>query len=147
MENLIKSLDFSGNRMTFYIQKNKTHKTFLGGVISIFNFIILVLLIYGFGEDFYLRINPKIIQQTIYPERYMNFTINNKNFSFAFRIEDLDAKFIIDDQLVYIDFVYYNYEIQNGEWALLEKKSIEYSKCLPKDFGIEEQYEKQNFQN
>lgn len=125
MKNILFLLDLFPRNLNFSINSHLNYKTKFGGVISIINVILLGFLIYKFGEDFFLRINPKYLQQTIYPSKYDNYTINNKNFSFAFRIEDLNAIQVDRPDLIYIDFVYFNYEIKNGEWNLLEQKSLD----------------------
>jgi hypothetical protein len=147
MKNILFLIDFFPRNLNFSINSHLNYKTKFGGVISFLNVIILGFLIYSFGEDFFLRTNPKYLQQTIYPAKYNNYTINNKNFSFAFRIEDLNALQVDRPDLIYIDFVYFNYEIKNGEWNLLEQKSLDYKKCDIEDVGIESEYEKLNLKN
>jgi hypothetical protein len=147
MKNMLYLVDFFSRDLNFSINSHLKYKTKFGGLISLINIVILGLLIYKFGEDFFLRTNPKYLQQTIYPARYENYTITNKNFSFAFRIEDLNAIQVDRDDLIYIDFVYLHYEIKNGEWNLLEEKSLDYSKCLVNDVGNESEFEKLNLKN
>ena len=35
-----------------------------------------------------------MVEETFYPERYPNYTISNKNMTFAFRLDDEDGKFL-----------------------------------------------------
>lgn len=55
---MIKKFDFLGDDLTFYYKDSKKIKTSFGGLISIVLLFFLVLLLAGFGRDFFLKIKP-----------------------------------------------------------------------------------------
>jgi hypothetical protein len=143
MKKILHMLDTTGVKPQFLLEGKKSYTTTLGGVISLLNLIILGLLIYAFGKNFFERTEPSMIQNLIYPERYPNYTLGvDMNFSYAARLEDFDGNVIKNRNLVYIDFIYYHYEIQNGIWVLLNKTLLDYDLCTEKNFEKPDFYNK-----
>ena len=66
--NYIHYFDIIGGSLDFNY-RNGSFKTSLGGILSLIMLIILCLLIFAFGRDFYKRINPEFIKQTLVPEK------------------------------------------------------------------------------
>jgi hypothetical protein len=143
MKKILHMLDTTGVKPQFLFEGKKNYTTTLGGIISFLNLIIFGLLIYAIGKNFFERTEPSMIQNLIYPERYPNYTLGvDMNFSYAARLEDFDGNVIKNRNLVYIDFIYYHYEIQNGIWVLLNKTLLDYDLCTEKNFEKPDFYNK-----
>jgi hypothetical protein len=143
MRKILETIDATEVKPNFFISGRDTYPTLVGGVLSLVNILLLILIIFAFGRNFFERTNPTMIQNQIYPSQYPNYTLGvTNNLSFAIRLEDLDTKVINRTDLVYIDFIYYHYEIINGEWELVNEKLLDYDYCKPKNFKKPELYER-----
>lgn len=121
----MESLDFLGGKMCFYTNNQETIKSKFGGLVSSVCVIVLGLLVAGFGQDFFKRTNPQIVQSTISSKEYQEFIINNKNFSVAFRLEDDNGLTIDRPDLFYVEFRYYiNQKNEDGSWEELENTNL-----------------------
>jgi hypothetical protein len=126
----MESLDFLGGKICFYSNRQETIKSNFGGIISSICIILLGLLIAGFGQDFFKRTNPQIIQSTITSDEYPEFVVNNKNFSIAFRIEDDSGKLFDRTDLFYAEFIYYiNQKNAKGTWEEIEYRILNSTVC------------------
>ena len=75
------SLDIFGKSFNLRINGQDKIKTVHGAVLTVISFILAVDFTIMFGEEVYLRTNPKFIQNhVIYPD-YSYYHISNKNFS------------------------------------------------------------------
>jgi hypothetical protein len=144
MSRILNTLDTTGVKPQFLLSGKQNYTTTLGGVISLLNIVILGLIIYAFGKNFFERTEPSMIQNIIYPERYPNYTLGvDLNFTYAARLEDIDGNVIKRTDLVYIDFIYLHYEIKNGDWALIKNKTLDYKLCEQNNFEKPELFERQ----
>ena len=138
---IFKSIDLLGTKISLYNNKKTTIKTKIGGILSIVLIILIVLLIIGFGGDFFLRANPSFIPEIVSPSEYPQYRINNKNFSFAYRIEDKYALTFNNDSLLYVEFnqiiVQKN---EDGDWVEIRDKILESRPCQAEDFGNEQKF-------
>ena len=115
---------------------NTDIQTSFGGVISVFTAIILGVLLYGFGQDFFKRTNPTFIPRTISPSTYPFWTITNKNFSYAFTLEDAGGVPQTDRSLFYWSFRYQRFKKdEKGEWKEKNNDELNTTLCTPEMFG------------
>jgi len=128
------SIDISKVRPGFNFKNKEYFKTSISGFITIIYMSFILLIFFNFGRDFIFRENPTLIQQEIFPIKYPNYTNNNNNFTFSIRLEDNDGNAIHKPNLIYMEFIYYNYEIRNGAWKLIEEIPMNYSFC--KEFAF-----------
>lgn len=148
MSSILNNLDFTSVKPQFLISGSQNYSTCLGGVISLINLIVLTLIIYAFGKNFFERTEPTLIQNVIYPERYPNYTLGlDMNFTYAFRLDDEDSNVIQREDLVYVDFLYEHYEIKDGEWILLKRKSLNVELCDQNKFERPDLFERQGFKS
>lgn len=106
--NLLRTLDVNGGNVNFYFKGNLGPRTILGGILNISLGFVFILLIVGFGRDFYLRINPQSVVQELFLNEYPKYTLTNQNYPLAFRIEDSDA-LLLDTEHKYFYFSIYQY--------------------------------------
>jgi len=132
---LLLKINCSNTRIGFYFKNEEYFKTQIGGIFTIIYFFIIILIVLYFGSDFIYRENPTLIQQDIFPIKYPNYSIDNTYFTFSIRIEDNDGKVIDKPNLIYLEFIYYHYEIRNGVWQLIEEIPMNYSLCKESAFS------------
>jgi hypothetical protein len=126
----MEKLDLLGGNLSFYTYNNETIKSKFGGCISLLTIIILGLLIGAFGQDFFKRTNPILVQSTLSPLDYPNHIINNKNFSFAFRLEDDNGLVVDSPEYFYIKVTYSNSEKdEKGSWVTKDRYLLDTPKC------------------
>lgn len=144
MFRILNIIDTTGVKPQFLLSGRQNYTTTLGGIVSLINLVILGLIIYAFGKNLFERTEPLMTQNIIYPERYPNYTLGvDMNFTYAARLEDFDGNVIKRTDLVYLDFIYYHYEIINGVWVLLEEKTLDYDLCEQSNFEKPELFERQ----
>lgn len=134
MMKFLRMIDLNKEKINFYVFGQETYSTCFGGFITVINLIILALLLLGFGRDFFDRTNPTMIQEIVYPERYPNVTLNNRNFTIAFQFQDVDGNIINADNLVYMEMKYYNYEKTGGVWDSPVVTPLNFSACNRSNF-------------
>ena len=98
----MEKFDFLGQPINLYHKNSDTLKTSFGGVMTILSFIIMGLVIFAFGQDFFNRTNPKVIFSTETLDEYELHQINNRNFSIAFRIENAFGNIYNDDRNIFV---------------------------------------------
>ncbi len=76
-----KQFDLLGSDFTLMYKGEKQMKTKIGGFLCLIAGIIFILLMIGFGQDFFKRTNPNVIRETENPTVYPRYNITNKNFS------------------------------------------------------------------
>jgi hypothetical protein len=69
-DRVMKNFDLLTSKQIFYINRNSTFQTKIGGIMSIIYIIIAILFFYLFGSDFWLRTNPDI---QVYQANYNEF--------------------------------------------------------------------------
>ena len=106
MKNL-ENLDILSPQVYLLFNGNNQLKTKLGGIVTSITFLLLVLLIIVFGNDFFNRINPIFIPIIFANEEYPNFIVNNKNFTIAFKLEDYNTNQINDSRAFFIKFIHW----------------------------------------
>src|SRR5690349_7679921 len=99
---VFKYLDLFGTNVSLYNDNSRKYKTQIGAIFSSIYGLILILILYGFGEDFYYRINPSIIYQNEI-SNYEIYNLSNSNFTFAFRIEFPNAS-MLENHNSYFNF-------------------------------------------
>lgn len=143
----LKKLDLIGGNIGFNYDKY-SFNSILGGVFSMFLITCLSLLIIAFGRDFYKRINPSFIRQTIFPDSPPLYTVNNKNFTIAFRFEDNDGSLINRTDAFYLQAEYItNVRNENGDSFDSKSELLDVLQCTEELFQSKENFEYGAFQN
>jgi len=81
----LKKIDLFGSKLGFTLNNQSNLKSTLGGIFTLFTFIIYILLFNILAKDFYTKSNPKINSEKIFitESDVNNFTIRNDTFLFA----------------------------------------------------------------
>ena len=143
MKNFIKAIDVFGGDVTLYYKGKSGVRTVFGGLITILVGFILILLIIGFGQNFYKRINPLLLIQDLNPNYYNRYNISNTNFPISFRYENSDGKLLeIEEKSFKFDIVHERYIRQDGSLELLLKENLPYKQCIKSEFSNDYLYDK-----
>jgi hypothetical protein len=125
---LIQKTDLSGIDYRFLIDGKPTYQTTSGGVLTLTNLMVVVILFIGFGIDLYTRKNPRATFNTTVGS-YSNISLSNKNFTYAYRIEDQNALQVVNDTIAYLEILYAYLELVDGAWALKGYNYYKPKKC------------------
>jgi len=137
------SLDFFGVSFNFLIDGRDKFQTFARAIISMIISIMFIILFFGFGVDLYERKNIKAsINSLIGPFPYI--TLDNSNFTYAYRLEDFYAKVYNDTSKYRIYYTNFHYYFQNDTWHLGEEYNILESKLCKDVPNFEENQKKFN---
>lgn len=112
----LKDFDIFGNNLSLFYQGSRTIKTHIGGIVCLSTGLVLILLIIGFGQDFFKRINPSVIRESENPVNYPIFNMSKILYNSPVRLEDADGNELADYKSFYIQGVIYNYRFVNGSW-------------------------------
>src|SRR5689334_21071953 len=88
MNTLLTAIDIFGHKAEFNIQGSISFKTKFGGVISLISCFCMIIFMIFFGDDFYHRKNPKIIESTIFNTEYPMTNLTTSQGIIAWKIED-----------------------------------------------------------
>lgn len=138
--NAVSSIDSFGINFNFQVNGNEKLKTASGAMITIIYVIILVGLFMGFGIDLYERKKPKVSLNTDAKE-YSEVKLSNKNFTYAFRLEDKWGQKIDDKSKVYNEIGYIHSVNENGTWNQYSEKKLPITNCSELPFTkMKEEY-------
>lgn len=99
MENFLLNIDFFGEPISFTYRNKRKFQSKLGGIITIIISLLAITLIYGLGQNFFRRRNPKFSKEDVSHNVTPFYNINNLNFSIAFKIENNSGEKISSKKL------------------------------------------------
>ena len=126
--NLFPLLDIFGVNYQFLIEGKESSQTYTGAWITIFYGLIVIGLFFGFGIDLYQRKNPRVSLNSE-TQPYSLYTMANKNFTYAFRIEDKNGATFLDESIVTTKIYYQYYILKNGTWELQILETLQRKRC------------------
>ena len=103
--NFLKKIDMFGQQIQFNFNKKTKHKTLLGALFSFFLIILVILSIYYFGEEVIIRKNPITLKTEVYVSQPEAIALTQKNFPFAFGLQDGDTYEHYIDEEIYIPVI------------------------------------------
>jgi hypothetical protein len=124
----LNKVDSFGVSFNFQINTRDKFKTTLGALFTIIYYLVIFSLFLALGEDVYQRKKPKVTLNTDIKD-YREIQLSNKNFTYAYRVEDNDGLPIIDDTKFQQKVLYFHYEMKNGTWNNLILKILPPIKC------------------
>jgi len=136
LSNYLEQLDFLGGHLTFYHNNKLRKRSTFGAIMSFMVCFIGVTFALIFGSDFYLRLNPKTIHETLFENKHSTYTINNLNFSIAVRFEDISGSSIYNETIFYIEaYHYHGIHGMNDQGFNMTVTPIPLNKCTPDYFA------------
>jgi len=125
----LENLDMFGLNFNFKVDGNEKFQTKFGTFLTIFYILFSIGLFLSFGQDLYLRRNPKVIYNSKVVS-YEEENFSNRNFTFAFRIEDIAGNLIVNDSNYSFDVSYFQMKLNDkGEWENILLESFPFRRC------------------
>jgi hypothetical protein len=125
---ILNKVDSFGVNYNFQINTKDKFQTSLGALFTIFLYLVICILFIQFGADVYKRTKPKVSLNTDIGE-YKEIQLSNKNFTYAYRIEDQNGLQMIDDSKFHQRVIYHHFKIINGSWKNIFDKYLPRKKC------------------
>jgi hypothetical protein len=123
-----KKLDVLGTEYSFLIDGKRNYKTAMGAFLTLFYIFFVVALFFAFGVDLYQRKNPKVsLNSQNFP--YEPIKLSNKNFTYAYRVDDIDGIMQTDESIIQSKVHYFSYENINGSWVATFESSRAPQRC------------------
>lgn len=132
----MENIDFLGSPLNFQTKDKPRLTSKYGGVMSIFILFVIVLTTLAFGNSFFNRTNPTIINSRNIPEEYTFLNLTNKDFTFALRVEDYDGNLIDGiETSFYFNGSYILYDLIDGSWEETIVEDISLNQCSKDNIG------------
>jgi hypothetical protein len=125
---LFNELDIFGIGYNFLVDGKNKKKTMGGALLSLLYGFIFIGLFFGFGMDLYQRKRPKVSFNTVIGD-YKEIPLSNKNFTYAYRIEDTLGKIVTDESIIRLETYYFKFTLVNGEWINNIQKIMTNKRC------------------
>lgn len=133
----IKLMDILGENINFTIDKKTTFKTVYGGILSLFLYVIYIIMFYHFGKNIlnpYGKSNPNISYEEKISKIPQNITFNKTHFLFGIRIEDEDSNYFNHTNYFYHSLLYKIYDYKS---KIFNEKNLKLRSCADLNFTIE----------
>ena len=131
MKSMLTYIDIFGTKFHFLTYQKMKFQTWIGGIITIITFLLTIILIFIFEEDFFFRKNPVYYYSNII-DKYEKINLSKEKVMIAFRLEDKNGMKINSDNILYPMIYYYSSSSNtNNNYS---EKYIPYRKCKEKDF-------------
>ena len=126
---ILKYLDCFGTKFNFYIERNRKLYTPLGGILTLFSFIVGIIIFILINLDDLLRNIPNSTTSTA-KENYKNIKFRDEKIWIPWRIADFQSKTINHSEILY-PIIYYYKGIKNKADKLmnLSYNIINYKLC------------------
>jgi len=118
-----------------FTYNNESFKTNFGGIVSICLFFSLLILIWYFGQDIYLREHPEFIKKSEDSLYFPFVNISDRELFFGFKIDNFFSRPIDDPKYFELLFRYtwYKNDNETGENILVYEDYYKTKKCQPSD--------------
>ena len=104
---IFKSIDYFSRDFKLNFKGEESYKTVLGGISSILLFMVTVVLTWYFGQDIYLKNNPRYLSKTSYKNYTPVIALNSSSFLYALTNLKTDKGYFFEE-VVYQDFLTFN---------------------------------------
>lgn len=128
----MKALDLLGESPTLYFNNEEKIKTKFGSIMTFVILIFIIILFWGFGQDFFKRTNPNMSFETVNPLYSPKLLLNENNFDLAVRFEDFHMNHVKNTVLYMILEFYEGIRSNDGTWKRINNKKYEMSLCTNK---------------
>lgn len=131
-------LDMFGVQFNFLINRRNKHQTLPGAFLTITLFLGFVVLFFGFGVDLYQRKSPKVSMTTAVLNN-LESKLSNKNFTYAYRIEDTYNKLINDTSKIFLEPMTFKYDLIDHQMTLTQGIKLVPKRCYDLPFTKEKE--------
>jgi hypothetical protein len=138
-QSILTKLDSFGVAFNFTVNGRDRYQTVLGAFFTLLILFIFIALFFGLGIDLYQRKKPRASFNSSVGSYHL-IPISNKNFTYAFRVENSFGIQIIDESVFYHSITIFTFEFRNEKWELIGGRYLDVKKCT--DFPSLEEKEK-----
>ncbi len=126
-----KQIDMYGPIFTFTVFHSRHYKTIIGGILTIISIILILLLCFLSGKDFFFKENPKVLISNEKPTKYTIFNLTQNDLLLAWRINDINGNEVNLTGKLYPIFYYFSIERSSISRKIISSNRInlKYSKC------------------
>lgn len=93
---ILEKLDFYGKTFNLNLRGKESYNTMLGGIISLFIWIGTLGLLYYFGQELWLKQEPKYLSRIRYADQSPWISTDKVDFYFAIQVKDENYNYIYD---------------------------------------------------
>jgi hypothetical protein len=130
MVELLKLIDIFDTNFQFRTFNKSKFRTNIGGIISLTSVLLIIVFSIFFGWDFFFKKNPKILNQTIFPDKYPDpFLMTPENFVLPWRLSDDYSQTVNFTNLIYPRLQYFKYKLNESGQIMEHIEDLQYSKC------------------
>ena len=130
MKNFLTVCDLYGWNFHWYIGFKPKYYTYIGGILSIFSLISVLMIFIFFGYDDFKRKNPNSNTSTVPPSGYKNIRFGKEKLYLPWRIIDYDENFINITGIIYPKIFYFTVQPDNVTGELISKFNlVNYKLC------------------
>ncbi len=140
-----KLLDFYGQPVKVFFNKESSIKTILGGVLTIINFILICIFSWYTGNDIFYKKKPFFYQHSLTKDNFSEILVNYSSFPLGFNLYDINGTILNWKNYFDLKFLYKKIKIDtSGVMLFTGEQEIKYQGCINKNFPILDQntYEK-----
>ena len=130
MKNLLRVIDFYGQRFNLYIGYKPKFYTCFGGIMTLLSFLSYILIFIILGNDDLKRKNPISNTSTVPPSGYKNIKFGEEKIYLPWRIIDYDENPINITNVIYPRIFYFTVQPDNITGELITKYNlVNYKLC------------------
>ena len=130
MKNLLRVIDFYGQRFNLYIGYRPKFYTCFGGIMTLLSFLSYILIFIILGNDDLKRKNPISNTSTVPPSGYKNIKFGEEKIYLPWRIIDYDENPINITNVIYPRIFYFTVQPDNITGELITKYNlVNYKLC------------------
>lgn len=130
LSRMIRKTDYFGVEPKFNTNKNDKYKTTLGGMITIFIFLLIIAAFAFFARELSARENPTVVSSTLYEMNPDEFVLDD-NFAFFVGIQNRRAQYYLDPSIVGVRIEYITYNLINDGVNVDWKRSSRFLNAEP----------------
>lgn len=139
----LENIDLLGSTFTFKLNSKDTHKTKVGGCLTILLFLIWIFLFVLFGQNYFYKTNPNGFMELIpNSETDGKLKLDNYHFLMSFTIQNDKGKVIPFDEYFHAMFFVTRTTFIGGEYI---KKRTKLKTISCADIDIRENIDKKSF--
>ena len=126
---LIRMIDMFGVPPLFTIRGHQTFQTSIGAILTIICIFLMIIYISYFVNQMITHSDPNILSTIYNEENPLPIYLSNKNFSFAFGLQNEDYTNYIDESIYNINAIQTKVYLKNNNESEIYNKPINIIRC------------------
>ena len=127
-----------GSRFHFKVFGKHKSMSCFGGLMTLITLVILAIFFYLFGQDFFYKKNPQVIQSGYLPQNYSTINLTEEKIIIPWRIEDVSSIPVDPTGILYPRIYYYTSERdpKTMEFVSYNVEYLDFFKCNATDIMV-----------